>query len=92
MVAIPLTSMRSTLRGNRADTFVFDEEAFRDWAVYYERDMDSRAYKIIKVERWINGEHEDPDYRWKKLLRIGNAQDELDAYTQAMRILEGLDK
>jgi hypothetical protein len=83
--------MRETLAQGLNDAF---NDQFRDWAVYYERDMDSRAYKIIKVERWgtYNHREPDPDYRWKKVLRIGNAQDELDAYTQAMRILEGLDK
>jgi hypothetical protein len=84
--------MRSTLRGNRADTFVFDEEAFPVWAVHYERDMDSRAFKIIKVEPWATTEYDDADlgHRWRKLLRISHAQDELDAYTQAMRILKDL--
>jgi hypothetical protein len=32
----------------------------------------------------------DPDCRYKKVMRIGNAQDELDAYTQALRILKDL--
>jgi hypothetical protein len=84
--------MRTTLRGNRADTFVFDEEAFRDWAVFYEHDKGEDVYKIVKVESWVTYHHRgsDPDYRWKRALRIGNAQDELDAYTQAMRILKDL--
>ena len=83
--------MRTTLRGNRADTFIIDEEAFPVWAVHYERDMDSRAYKIIKVERWINADLGFA-YPPRKVMRISHAQDELDAFMQAMRILEGLDK
>jgi len=88
-MAVRLTSMRKALAQSLDD--VFDKE-FSDWAVYYERDMDSRTYKIVNVERWINGEREHPAYRWHELLRVGDAPDELGAYVAAMRILEGLDK
>ena len=91
MVAIPLTKMRKTFRDFDRDMDVYVDDRRGDWAVYYERDMDSRAYKIIKVERWINADLGFA-YPPRKVMRISHAQDELDAFMQAMRILEGLDK
>ena len=90
-MAIPLTSMRSTLRGTSFDTFITDDPDF-GWAVHYGRGTEDGTYKIAKVEPWVAYAHgeADPDCRYKKVMRIGNAQDELDAYTQAMRILKDL--
>jgi hypothetical protein len=85
--------MRDTLRGTSFDTFITDDPDF-GWAVHYARDMDSRAYKIAKVEPWVAYAHgeADPDCRYKKVMRIEKGRDEIDAYMEAMRILEGLDK
>ncbi len=92
-MAISLTAMRESLVQSLNDAF---NDQFRDfgWAVHYTRDMDSRAYKIAKVEPWVayaRGEA-DPDCRYKKVMRIEKGRDEIDAYMEAMRILEGLDK
>ena len=92
-----MSNMRTTLRGNRIDTFITAEEAVfvkHGWAVFYERDIGRRTYRIAKVEPWDIWEHGVPTPRHKHrgLMRIEEAPDELDAYTQAMRRLEGTDK
>lgn len=57
----------------------------RMWVVYVDYDQSTMSWKIGKVERW------GPRAKvWEPhVLRIDDAKDELDAYAQALQMLEG---
>lgn len=83
-MAIPLTSMRDTLRGLEAKIAIIDEAASHGWAVYYDYHHEDMTYRIAKVEPWDPWEH----VQSSGLMKIEEAPDELGAYVEAMRRLD----
>jgi hypothetical protein len=91
-MAVPLTKMREALAQSLDDIFsdaFFD--TFHGWAVHYDCDVDSRAYKISKVEPWSKLHHGriGVPFAAPGLLWIEEGRDEIDAYMEAKRRLEG---
>lgn len=92
-MAVPLTEMRKALAQSLDDIFsdAFFDTFFLGWAVHYERYTEDLTYKIIKVEPWSKLHHGriGVPFAAPGLLWIEEGRDEIDAYMEAKRRLEG---
>lgn len=64
---------------------LFGTEYERGWAVHADYYYDDQTWRILKVEPWNPLKHDVT----KGIMHIKEAQDEMDAYTQAKKALEG---
>lgn len=69
----------------------------KGWAVFYDYCHEDMSYRIAKVEPWDYWEHsvDGPGARRHPkpgIMKIEKAPDELGAYAEAMRRLEGANK
>lgn len=64
---------------------IFGQEYESGWAVYVDYYYPDAEWRVGKIEKWSRAKHTESMVR---ILHIPEAKDELDAFVQAMNILE----